>query len=442
MKVGADDMTTALGAVAAETFAELPRFDPLLRLAPDALHGLAGRVVSAIDPHTEADPVGVLMTFLVAVGNLLGPGPHALAGEDQHPGRLSAVLVGRSSKARKGMSRGGPRRLLAAVDREWAKTRIASGLSSGEGLIYHVRDAREERQPIKDKGRVTGYEPVIVDPGIDDKRLLVEESELAAVLKRMERESNSLSAVMRQAWDSGNLATLTKNSPLRATGAHISVLGHITADELKLYLAANEQMNGWANRLMFFLVTRSKILPSPRALTPDTLAPLATELEQIVETASHIELLERDPEAESDWTRIYPSLSEDRPGLVGAVTARAEAHVLRLSVLYSLLDGSAFIGRPHLRAALAVWQYAEASARAIFGDRLGDPIADTIESALLDRGPLSRTQIRDLFHHNVSSARISAALALLAIQGRAHFRMVRGETGGRPVEIWEATKHE
>jgi hypothetical protein len=34
-KVGADDMTTNLGATA-ETFADLPRFDPLLRLAPDA----------------------------------------------------------------------------------------------------------------------------------------------------------------------------------------------------------------------------------------------------------------------------------------------------------------------------------------------------------------------------------------------------------------------
>jgi hypothetical protein len=92
------------------------------------------------------------------------PAPHVLAGEDEHPGRLSCVLVGRSSKARKGMSRGGPRRLLATVARDWVRTRIASGLSSGEGLIYHVRDAREERQPVKDKGRVLGYEPVIVDP--------------------------------------------------------------------------------------------------------------------------------------------------------------------------------------------------------------------------------------------------------------------------------------
>ena len=40
------------------------------------------------------------------------------------------------------------------------------------------------------------------------------------------------SATMRDAWDSGTLGNLTKNSPDRATNAHISAIGHITEDEL------------------------------------------------------------------------------------------------------------------------------------------------------------------------------------------------------------------
>jgi hypothetical protein len=72
-------------------------------------------------------------------------------------------------------------------------------------LIYHVRDVREEKQPIKEKGRVVDYETVVMDHGVEDKRLLVEEPELASVLRRMDREGNSMSAVIRQAWDSGNL---------------------------------------------------------------------------------------------------------------------------------------------------------------------------------------------------------------------------------------------
>jgi len=53
-------------------------------------------------------------------------------------------------------------------------------------------------------------------------------------LKQTERQGNTLSAVLRQAWESGNLRTLTKNSPTRATDAHVSIIGHITADEADL----------------------------------------------------------------------------------------------------------------------------------------------------------------------------------------------------------------
>ena len=108
---------------------------------------------------------------------------------------------------------------------------------------------------------------------------------------------------------------------------------------------------------------------------------------------------------------------------------------MRLSVLYALLDRSASIRVEHLTAALAVWTYAETSARAIFGGATGDPIADQIEAALRERGALTRTAIRDLFHRHVAEERIETALRRLETEGRAQ----RGErpTGGRPAETWE-----
>lgn len=33
-------------------------------LSPAALHGLPGEVVATLDPHTEADPAAVLVSFL------------------------------------------------------------------------------------------------------------------------------------------------------------------------------------------------------------------------------------------------------------------------------------------------------------------------------------------------------------------------------------------
>ena len=105
-----------------------------------------------------------------------------------------------------------------------------SGLSSGEGVIWEVRDASFEQQRDKKTGELN---EVKVDNGVDDKRLFVAESEFAQALKVMSRPANILSAVLRYAWDTGNLRTLIKNNPARATDAHITIVGHITEEELK-----------------------------------------------------------------------------------------------------------------------------------------------------------------------------------------------------------------
>src|SRR6185436_2267538 len=137
-----------------------------------------------------------------------------------------------------------------------------------------------------------------------------------------------------------------------------------------------------------------------------------------LDAARRCATVHRDPEANQVWEAVYPALTADRPGMFGAITARAEAHVLRLSLIYALLDGGAAIRWPHLEAALAVWKYAEDSAKFIFGDATGDPIADRVLSALRTNGPMAQNEIVDLFGRNVSAARLSAALETLVQAGR------------------------
>jgi len=131
-------------------------------------------------------------------------------------------------------------------------------------------------------------------------------------------------------------------------------------------------------------------------------------------------------------------LSRERFGLAGAATARAHAQVLRLSLLYAVLDGAQEIRREHLDAALAVWEYCEASARYVFGDMVGDPVADALIKALRTASAgLTRTEIRDHFHRKKQEGEITRALFLLHSKGLARFE--RQESGGRPVERWFAT---
>ena len=47
-------------------------------------------------------------------------------------------------------------------------------------------------------------------------------------------------------------------------------------------------------------------------------------------------------------------------------------------MLYALLDGADQIDMPHLEAGISLWDYCEASAGYVFGDIVGDPIADDI----------------------------------------------------------------
>ncbi len=222
---------------------------------------------------------------------------------------------------------------------------------------------------------------------------------------------------------------------LRATDAHISVISHIGKDELLRYLTDTEAGNGFANRFLWACVRRANILPEGGSIP--SYGNLIQRLREALETAQRLGELKRDAAAKAAWAKVYPELSEGKPGLFGAVTARAEAQVLRLSLLYAIEDGSTTIQMPHLTAALAVWEYCEASARYTFGDATGDVVADRIyETLCASPEGLTRTAISNLFTRKVPASRLDQALGLLLRLGK--LRPQTGETPGRPMEVWYA----
>jgi hypothetical protein len=257
------------------------------------------------------------------------------------------------------------------------------------------------------------------------------------VLRVAGRDGNTLSELMRLAWDGNNLRTLTRAAPIAATAPHISVLGHITKPELIRELSETYQANGFANRNLFICVRRSKELPHGGELSDTEIAELAARVRKVLDFARKTSVVRRDDETDQVWAVVYSTLTASQLGLLGAITARAEAQVLRLSLIYALLDCSPEIRRLHLEAALALWQYAEDSARFIFGDATGDPVADQILSALRRSGRMTQTQISDLFARNQKAGRIEQALSTLLAADLV--RTWQGETqSGRPPVYWEA----
>ncbi len=412
-------------------------------LPPAALRGIAGEVVELATRSSEADPAAVLATFLCRTSIELGRDAYFMVGDSRHSARLNAIIVGNSSKARKGTSAKPITRIFRFDSQHvtldspnlYLPARQTPGpLSSGEGLIYAVRDAVKIWQVDK---KTKGGEWVTVDPGVDDKRLFVLDEELAAALKCTKREGNTLSVVVRSAFDDGNFSPLTKTNRIEAHGAHIGIVSHITLAELNYLLDETEALNGFANRFLWVCSRRQKLVPLPEPMPEKELKSIQRDLLGIFRAAQGIGRVSMHPSTRDYWTSIYSDLSTEQPGLVGCVVNRGEAMVLRLALTYCLLSGHRTIDINHMEAALAFWDYARESAEYIFSGRQSNPIAQKILDAV-ERGPASFTDIHKLLSNHAAKREIQAALQELASSGKIKIEDVT--TGGRPKKIISLAK--
>src|ERR1700722_2972098 len=149
-----------------------------------ALYGLAGRIIRSLAPHSEADPVALLLQFLAAFGNLAGPAPHSLVGSTRHGLNLFVILVGESSKARKGTSWRQIAALFAEVDQLWTTRRVTTPRPTAATILQALQD---QLSPT-------------------DRRLFLLSEEFASVLPLLARETAQLSPLLRCAWDGGDLS--------------------------------------------------------------------------------------------------------------------------------------------------------------------------------------------------------------------------------------------
>ena len=424
-------------AEAGDDDAPFPSIEGPPVLDPRALYGLAGDVVRTLDPHTEAHPAGVLVSFLTAAGAMLGAKLNMRMGGAPHALRLFAVIVGDTSSGRKGTTWHAVKEVLRRGF-DGFQDNLTTGLSSGEGLIYAVRDEVIERKQVKEKGKPAGYEDVVVDAGVEDKRLIVLEDEFGRTLKAMSREGNTLSAVLRRTWEIGpddRLSVLTKTAS-KATGAHVGIIGHITRGELLRYMDDVDTLNGFANRFIWVSVRRTKVLPFGGAPSEAEIDALAARVAEVARWAEGQDgRLSWAPCGAQAWAVVYEQLTAGGHGLAATVLGRAAPYVGRLAALYAVLDLSTEVRLGHLEAALALWEYAEASTRQIFGNKSGDPVADTILAELHKVGQLTRTQIRDLFNRKAKKPEVDRAVAGLVWAGVAQVSKGAKINGGRAPEL-------
>jgi hypothetical protein len=396
----------------------LPKFDQEQPIENDFYNLLSKNVmtdfIDKISPDSEASKMGLAFTFLSFLGNIIGKKVFYRVEGDKHCGNLFVCLVGKTSTGRKGTASGQVKYFFNLVDTNWFNKNIKGGLYNGIGLIFAVRD---EKRAYDKKQKCE----IIIDKGVKDKRLLVLQTEFVTVLNLSKGDSNTISQVLRNAWDGGNLTTLIKNNRDIATNPHISIVGHITPSELKSSISKSDLSNGFANRFLWVFVEMTQELPFSKSLEDIKFIPIVEKVQDIISWVENFEQIQIvwDEGAKQTWVNAYTDLVKDFDGVLGTVTSRAAPQVIRLAILYAVMDKSNTIKKQHLESALVLWKYSLKSADFIFGNKMDGKVQNKILVNLeVNVEGLTKTKIHKLFNNHSSKSVIDSTLSYLIQIGK------------------------
>ena len=371
-------------------------------MSDDAFYGLAGDFVRLVENETEADRHALLASFLLMASLLFGRRVYYRVGKTKHFCNEYVALVGPTgSGGRKGLSLD----YAAFIFDEkfsWINKRRFYGISSGEGLIQKMMPNADIGETME---MVREYLGVL--------------TELAVLMTVSSRDGNTSSMVIRQGWDGQTLESPSKKNPLRTENAFLSLIGHITPTELLATLTTTDRANGLANRFMFLAVRRSKELPEGGADVNllDIGERLLKARSAAMERPGTWEIC-RNVEAKHLWAEEYHDLITHSEDMTGAILSRAEAHVLRISMIYALLDCSRDIKPEHVRAALAFWDYCKRTAEFYFRGSTGDADGDQIVQFVRAHGQITRSDVHRLFNRNRTADWEAGKLAQLVRAGK------------------------
>ena len=359
-------------------------------LSDTALYGVLGDVVKKIDPFTEAHPAAVLIQLLAGAGTIIGRGCKLAYNNTTHHTNLFAIITGDSAKGRKGTSLRLARQTLKAIDPLWDEHNVISGLGSGQAIIGALRD----------------------DPDNTDKRLLIIEEEYSKLMEVMSKSGATLSQTIRDVWDNGNLHSSTKNCILKASNCHVSLIGHITREEFSALMDRKKNKldlkNGLVNRVLWCYSHQSKKLRRVEEMPKDLLDSEHTKLKEAIASIRGGEFTFS--LSEEGWELMDQELDSIEVGDYGVTTDsdhRGTQQVLRIALIFALLDQAIEVKPDHLAAAIAVWNYCKKSARWVFEDHEFSLLANKLFIAL-ERGPLTYQSIYDkVFGKNLRKIRVN-----------------------------------
>ena len=309
--------------------------NPALRVEPmgdDAFHGLAGDIVQILQEHSEASSEALLAPFLVIAGNYFGRTPVFPTGAMEQRCNLHCALVG-TTGSRKSTAVKTVQWLFTHLGMDLPKDRFFQGLVSGETIRLAASHSAAQ---------------------------VYFHDDLGSLLSEHRR---TLSSTLRSAWDG---TTFSLHPGAEIVNPHIGIIVGATPGELR-WLSSLEPAAGLCSRFLWIHSRRAATIPTgahPEAVSA-RLLPYVSDLRaaiDFVEARAPRYEYSRDVAAEELWVDLYHDLQKIASRDNG-LFRRAATQIVRLSMVYAILDRAHVIKPPHLTAALAVWRHCESIVR-------------------------------------------------------------------------------
>jgi hypothetical protein len=395
----------------------------------DAFIGYAGDYVELVEPTTESDPHALLFTLLQMFGCAVSNHPYFVTDGKKQRTNLLGILAGPTNTGKKGTAYSNVKTFYEMVSPEFFKKNLVTGMTSGEGIIYKIRDPRDK------------------DEGEGDKRLFIYESEFAKPLNNMKREGSNLGGTIRQVFDCDKIGSLARGNQDSCLEPRVAIHAHSTIEEIKSLLTEMDKVNGFANRFLYVCTRRTKQLPHGGNSDLLAMQSLAEKIKNVaIRASTQVAEMKWDAEARELWATVYGDLTDDEDG---KLLSRGAPIVVRLAMIYALMDQATYmhgivfgeshtIRIEHLKAALEVWRYCKDSAIHIFGDARFASLVNAVFAKLKAAGNtgMTQTQINQSFQKNKTAFELQRALTLL--EQKKLVKSTQQSTAGRPVTTWTA----
>jgi hypothetical protein len=396
-------------------------------LPTDALPGnWIGDCVTSVCKKLEIPPAAALSHVLLRFSAEL-VSPFFMWGDIKLRAIFNAVIAETSSVSRIGMSCDCVAKVFEEIPD--VATSVCGPLQSGEQLVKFISGDY--------KGNAYKSGGNKFDQGSEVRRLVCRVNEFRTMLDIAKRDSNCLAYTIISLFEKGS-AVLFSKPEMRIANAHVAIVAHTTYYDFSKSLNIVQAGNGFCSCFLWILSPRQKIVPRPRFLEESAIKHFRHIIVERIEFAKKLGQMKLGKKAGKLWGEIYPELTKEIPGVVGAVIQRSDILVIRLAMIYAIAAGHSMIMEEDMRAAYALVSYSMESARIMFNGTEPVTIKEKILRALRSEPnqQMSRTEISvNVFSKNKSSDVIEKALAEMKSVGLIEITSTKTTGIGRSTDI-------